>query len=103
MCNRSGGLIARAIEEIGIPTVVINQNAKVPERLKTPRAIVVRFPFGRPLGEPGNQEQHRVIAEDALQLLATAKAPNTIVPLPYRWKRTDFKSILKERKGQRQP
>ncbi|MBI2906765.1 MAG: hypothetical protein HYX92_03800 [Chloroflexi bacterium] len=80
--------------------MVINENAKIPERLKTPRAVVVRFPYGRPMGEPGNQAQHRVVAEDALQLLATARQPNTIVQLPYRWKRTDFEAILKARHPQ---
>ena len=73
----------------------------MPEHLKTPRTVLVRFPFGRPMGVPGDMAQHRVIAEDALQLLATGKEPNTIVSLPYRWKRTDFGAILKERKAAR--
>ena len=77
--------------------MVINHNAKVPQVLKTPRAVVVRFPFGRPLGVPGDMVQHRVVAEDALQVLAAAKEQNTIVSLPYRWKRTDFAAILDER------
>jgi len=78
---------------------VINQHAKVPEWLKTPRVVLLRFPFGRPLGEPGDHAQHRVIAEDALQLLVTAREPNTVVASPYRWRRTDFAAILEQRRG----
>lgn len=93
--------MARAIEEAGISTVVINENAKIPERLKTPRAVYVRFPYGRPMGLPGNMAQHRVVAEDALQVLVTAKQQNTIITLPYLWKRTDFEAILRERTAAR--
>ena len=61
------------------------------------RALYVRFPFGRPMGETGNKAQHRVVAEEALQILTTAQSQNTIVTLPYRWKRTDYEAILRDR------
>ena len=52
------------------------------EKLKPPRVAHVRFLFGRPLGEPNNPDQHRVIIEDALRILETATEPETMVQLP---------------------
>ena len=70
---------------------------QVAERLLPPRVAAVRFPFGRPMGEPGNADQHRVIAEDALHILETATEPGTLVSLPYRWRREDYARIRRER------
>jgi hypothetical protein len=51
------------------------------------------------MGEPGNAEQQRVIAEDALRILETATEPGNLVSLPYRWRREDYSRILRERRG----
>ncbi|MBI4200378.1 MAG: hypothetical protein HY535_07900 [Chloroflexi bacterium] len=96
MCNRSGGLIARAIEEEGIPTVIAMMYKEMAEKVRPPRVAFVRFPFGRPLGEPGKPDQHRVVIEDALRILETATGP-TIVALPYRWRREDYARIRRDR------
>ena len=97
MCNRSGGLIARAVEKVGIPTVLVMMYKGLAEKLHPPRVAHVRFPFGRPLGEPNNPDQHRVVIEDALQVLETATKPGIIVQLPYRWRREDYGKIRAER------
>ena len=57
----------------------------------------VKFPFGRPMGEPNNPDQHRVVAEDALRILETATEPGVVVTLPYRWRREDYARIREER------
>ena len=62
-----------------------------------PRVAHVKFPFGRPMDEPNNPDQHRVIAEDALGILETAVEPGKVVTLPYRWRREDYAKIRKER------
>ena len=97
MCNRSGGLIARAIEAEGIPTVLIMMYKEMAEKIHPPRVAHVRFPFGRPMGEPNNADQHRVILEDALNVLETAGEAGTVVSLPYRWRREDYKRIRADR------
>ncbi len=51
----------------------------------------------KPLGEPGNADQQRVIVEDALRLLMSATVPGTVEALPYRWRREDYASIREER------
>ncbi len=67
--------------------------------MAVPRGLILRFPFGRPFGAPGNPEQQRVVLEDAVNLLATAQEPGKIESMPYRWRREDYKSILAERHG----
>ena len=67
--------------------------------MAVPRGLILRFPFGRPFGAPGNSEQQRVVLEDAVNLLATAQEPGKIESMPCRWRREDYKSILAERHG----
>ena len=75
MCNQSGGLIQRAVEETGISTVSITLDESITERVKPPRALSVPYRFGYPLGEPNNPElQHALIAA-ALALLADETPP----------------------------
>lgn len=69
-------------------------------KVAPPRVLHVRFPFGRPFGEPGNPAQQRVILEDALKVLETAQAPGTVVNAPYRWRREDYPAILAQRRSQ---
>ena len=90
--------MARAIEAEGIPTVIAMMYRQVAEAMRPPRVALVRFPFGQPLGEPGNADQQRVIVEDALRLLVDATEPGTIQPLGYRWRREDYARI-RERRG----
>jgi len=69
----------------------------VAEKMRPPRVAHVKFPFGRPMGEPNNPDQHRVVAEDALRILETATDPGVVVTLPYRWRREDYARIREER------
>ena len=91
------GLVARALEAEGIPTVIAMMYRQVAEALRPPRVALVRFPFGQPLGEPGNIDQQRVVIEDALRLLMAASEAGTIEELPYRWRREDYAEIRRQR------
>jgi len=83
------GLIQRAVEASGIPTVSVSVLREITARVRPPRAVFVRWPFGHPLGEPGNRVQQLVVIRDALEALYTA-SPGTIVDLPYRWRREQY-------------
>ena len=89
--------MARAIEQEGISTVIVMMYRGMAEKVRPPRVAHVRFPFGRPMGEPNNPDQHRVIIEDSLRILETATEPGTLVNLPYRWRREDYARIRRER------
>ena len=75
MCNQSVGLIQRAVEAAGISTVSITLAESMTKQVKPPRALLVPYGFGHPLGEPNNPElQHAIIAE-ALELFADRTPP----------------------------
>lgn len=90
-------MVARAIESVGIPTVLVMMYKQVADALPSPRVCYVRFPFGVPLGEPGNSDQQRVIVEDALHLILHATEPGTLQEMPYRWRREDYARIRSDR------
>ena len=68
-------MLARAIEETGLPTVAIVLVKEHAQRVKPPRALWTPFPFGFALGKPDDPAfQHKVIA-GALALLQESAAP----------------------------
>lgn len=90
MCNQAVGLIQRAIEAEGIPTVGISILKEVTEKVRPPRSVYLRYPFGHPLGEAFNARQQRAILLDALRALETIAEPGAIVEPGYRWRRHRF-------------
>ena len=79
------GLIARAIEEQGIPTVCVVMNRDITDNVKTPRALFVRFPYGAPLGPAGNSAVQEAVVRAALELLVNAAQPGVIVDAGIEW------------------
>jgi D-proline reductase (dithiol) PrdB len=84
------GLVQRAIEAEGIPTIGISILKEVTEKVRPPRSVFLRYPFGHPLGEAFNARQQRAILLDALCALETIAEPGTIVEPGYRWRRHRF-------------
>jgi hypothetical protein len=79
------GLFARAIEEAGIPTVMLSAALDITVSVKPPRAVFVNFPLGHQAGKPFDPEGQTRILLDALHVLETATMPGTLVQLPYKW------------------
>jgi D-proline reductase (dithiol) PrdB len=84
------GLVQREIERCGIATIGISLVREYSEKVKPPRTIFLRWPFGHPLGEPGNTGQQRTILHAAFTALYHIKTPGTIIDLPYRWRRETY-------------
>lgn len=84
------GLIARAVERVGISTVSISITKDLTEAVGVPRAVFVKWPLGHPLGEPQNATQQRTLIFDALQLLKDAQTPGIIAEPGYRWRREHY-------------
>ena len=89
MCYQSVGLIARAIEEAGIPTISMTSARDVTESVKPPRAVFLNFPLGFQTGKPFDRELQMSILRDAFEALKTITEPGTIVDLPYEWQPGD--------------
>ena len=83
------GLVARAVETAGIPTLCMTSALDITEAVKPPRSVFVNFPLGRQTGKPHQPELQRSIIRDALQALETITTPGAIVTLPYMWDETD--------------
>jgi len=83
------GLVQRAVEAAGVPTVGITLNRTVTARVRPPRAVFLRYPFGHPMGEACEVAQQAAILGDLLRTLETAR-PGAIVEPGYRWRRHRF-------------
>ena len=82
MCHRSVGLVSRAIEEEGVPTVTLSMEREV----AAPRVAFVPFPYNFPVGEPGERGKHREVVLAALGLLHELREPGE-VDLSFKWQR----------------
>ena len=90
MCNRAVSLIARVVESYGICTVALSLNREISEKIS---ALYLRYPYGAPLGEPGNVNQQRTIIMDMLASLFSLEEPGVILDLPYQWRRHQFTPV----------
>lgn len=78
-------LVARHLEEHGIPTVVVGSARDIVEECGVPRFLWSDFPLGNPCGRPYDRAMQRAITEYALDLLESARLPRTTVQTPFRW------------------
>ena len=82
-------LVARHLEENGIPTVIVAAARDIVETCGVPRLIFTDFPLGNPCGEPGDVEMQRQIIGMAMDLLENATEPRTTVQTPFQWSKGD--------------
>lgn len=66
-------------------TVLVTMMPYWSERIGVPRTVGVEFPYGHPLGRPGDRETQRRIIEEAVRLLAEAQAPGEVRELELEW------------------
>jgi D-proline reductase (dithiol) PrdB len=86
------GLIQREIEKVGIATIGVSIVREFTEKVQPPRTVFLRWPFGHPLGEPGNVKQQRAVLLEAFRALYSITTPGEIIDLPFRWRRHDYES-----------
>ena len=78
-------MLARTFEEAGLSTVLVAVMPYWAERLGVPRTVGVEFPYGHPLGRPGDRYTQTGIIREALRLLEEATGPGEIRELDYMW------------------
>lgn len=84
------GLVQRVIEEAGIPTVGVSIAREISSKVKPPRTLYLKYPFGHPYGEVGKSAQHLQIFKDVLELFQSIETPGRIIDSPYQWRRSKF-------------
>ena len=75
----------RAIEEAGIPTIIITALPPVVRQTGTPRAVAPLVPMGANAGEPNNVEMQTEIVKATLEQLVAIDTPGKVVPLPFEY------------------
>jgi len=102
MCHRIAAVVQRAIEDRGIPTVMISQYPKMTQYYDVSRIFYpVGFRPGHAVGPPNKPELHKQVLKDALQVLVEVSEPLTLIekkyteypdPRPKRkyWKRSEM-------------
>ena len=85
MCHQTVSLVARHLEENGIPTVILGCAKDIVEHAGVPRFVFSDFPLGNSVGKPHETESQRFTLELAFRMLETAFAPRTTVQSPLIW------------------
>lgn len=69
LCHQSVGLVARALELAGIPTITLAVVREVMESVRPPRVALYNGDIGSVSGQPGWPEHQRRILDEALRLI----------------------------------
>lgn len=79
------GLVARVLEERGLPTVLVSTGRDLTAQVMPPRSVFVNFPMGNPFGRAFDVSMQRRILLDALNLVVQAQTAGVLIDLPYVW------------------
>ena len=83
-------MIQREIEKAGIPTIGITIQKQFTEKVKPPRSIYLRWPYGHPLGEPFKVKQHMAVLKKAFEAFESIESSGEIIDIPFKWKREKY-------------
>jgi D-proline reductase (dithiol) PrdB len=99
-CHRASGVIARALEARGLPTLSMNVLWEAGEEIKPPRTCFLDFPLGCPAGKPHEASQQRETLRSALKL-APGFDPEQweTKTLPFQWSADGTRAWEKEVDG----
>ncbi len=78
-------IVQRAIESIGIPTIIIAALPPVVRQNGSPRAVAPVVPMGANAGAPNDVEMQYNICKDTLEQLHEIQSYGKIIPLPYEY------------------
>jgi len=87
------GLVARVVEEAGIPTVLVSTGRDLTAQVRPPRSVFVNFPMGNPFGRPGDRATHRSVLLAALALARDATTGGVLQDLDLEWGE-DFETVM---------
>lgn len=69
LCHQSVSLVARGLEQAGMPTMTLAVEKEIVESVRAPRAALYRGKCGSVAGEPNWPEHQRRILDEALRLI----------------------------------
>ena len=83
------GLIARAIEEAGIPTLSMSSARDITRSAWPARSVYPDYPLGHTAGRPNDPELNAPIMRDTLTAFEALTEPGAMSHLSYRWSDND--------------
>ena len=75
LCHQSVSLIARALEQEGIPTMTLAVDKELVQSVRPPRAALYEGEFGSVSGLPNWPEHQRRVLDEALRLIEPMDQP----------------------------
>ena len=69
LCHQSLSLVARTLEQAGIPTMTLAIDKEIVESVRAPRAALYQGKYGCVAGQPNFPEHQRRILDEALRLI----------------------------------
>lgn len=75
LCHQTLGVLARGIEEAGIPTMLISVDKAVSEQVRTPRTNFYDGEYGSVAGEPSWRQYQLRILDESLRTMETFDQP----------------------------
>lgn len=82
MCHQTVGLVARGLEDAGIPTVSLTAARDITLAVRPPRAVYVHTPPGWQIGMPHDVEGQRSRLAAVLNAGVAIAEPGGVVSLP---------------------
>ncbi|MEZ5346011.1 MAG: glycine/sarcosine/betaine reductase selenoprotein B family protein [Pyrinomonadaceae bacterium] len=77
LCHQTLGIVAREIEQRGIPTMLISVDRSVTDRVRAPRTAYYDGEFGAVAGKPNwKQHQHRIL-DESIRWIETLDQPTS--------------------------
>ena len=89
MCHQSVGLIARDLEQAGIPTLSMSSALSITRSVNPPRAAYLDYPLGHTTGKPDDPHLQKAILRDALKAFEELQQPGEIKVLNFEWDQDD--------------
>ena len=84
-------LVARHLEENGVPTVIMGSARDIVEECGVARFVFTDFPLGNPCGKPWDAKMQHSIVGIALDVLEKAWMSRTTVQAPFRWENDEWR------------
>lgn len=77
LCHQTLGIVARAIEHSGIPTMTLSVDARLTDRVRPPRTAYYSGEFGAVAGKPDWREYQLRVLDEALRWTETFDQPGS--------------------------
>ncbi len=75
LCQQTLGIVARAIEQTGIPTMMLSVNREIPDRVRPPRTAFYDGEFGCVAGKPNWKEYQLRVLDESIRWIETLDQP----------------------------